>query len=100
MNEQQIRVELETKGIESAQAEEIISAFNKKTNDKTLLRGFILLGFGALLGFISCIFTILDLSHAFRDFVLYGLTCLSVGIVFCGLYLVFEKPASEVDKQP
>jgi hypothetical protein len=51
---------------------------------------FILLAIGALLGFISCMFTIINPVPALYYWVLYGVTTVSVLIIFIGLYYLFE----------
>ncbi len=52
--------------------------------------GFLLLGIGAFVGFLSCVLTMLDFAPELRGFMLYGLTSLALVLIFIGLYFVFE----------
>ena len=82
--------ELRQHGMDSLQIVEMISFYKKKRNDEKQYLGFILLGVGAFLGFLSCVFTMLDLVPELRGFMLYGLTSLALVVIFVGLYFVFE----------
>jgi len=53
-------------------------------------KGFICMGIGAILGFISCVMTLVNPIPALYDIILYGLTSIAIIIIFIGLYLVFE----------
>lgn len=71
--------------------EETIKRFEKYKDSKRIRKGFILMGLGSILGFLSCLFTMLDIMPDFRHFILYGLTTIGVSIAFIGCYFVFEK---------
>jgi hypothetical protein len=59
--------------------------------NKRQTNGFICMGVGAFLGFISCMLTVINPVPALYYYILYGLTSISITIIFIGLYLVFEK---------
>ena len=45
---------------------------------------------GGLIGLLSCILTMIDLSPEVRGFTLYGHTGIGVLVAFIGAFLVFE----------
>jgi hypothetical protein len=45
---------------------------------------------GALVGFTSCMFTLLDIFPEMREFNMVGLTSIAIGLVVLGCYYVFE----------
>lgn len=62
---------------------------NLKNNNRETI-GFILMGVGGFLGFISCVFSIVIEEPFWNAFFLYGGTSLAVLIVMIGLYFLFE----------
>ncbi len=67
-----------------------LKAFRKIRNEQRQLKGFIILGAGAFLGFISCILSIINPIPEYYYHVLYGFTSIAVAVIFIGLYFVFE----------
>ncbi len=53
-------------------------------------RGFLLVGVGAVLGFVSCVLTLTDISPALNNLFLFGLTPAAAVILLIGCYLIFE----------
>jgi hypothetical protein len=90
-SEEIIVEELRQHGMDSLQIIEILNFFKKKKNDERQTTGFTLTGIGAFIGFISCLFTMLDLVPELRGLVLYGLTSLALIFIFIGLYFIFEE---------
>ncbi|MEI6313103.1 MAG: hypothetical protein WCP57_12650 [Bacteroidota bacterium] len=88
--EEQIQSELELQGIPSSQIESILTMYKKNTQQKRQYRGFMFMGIGAFIGFLSCVLTMLDLVPELRGIALYGLTSIGVGLAFLGAYYVFE----------
>lgn len=88
--ENKIVVELQQEGLDSLQIIEILTLFKKKHNDEKQTLGFILMAIGAFIGFLSCIFTMLDFAPDLRWFLLYGLTSIAIVIITAGLYFAFE----------
>lgn len=89
-----IMQELSLKGYSNTEVEEIITLYKKKCDNDRMTKGFIMMGAGAFLGFISCVCVLLDFGSLMRDIFLYGLTSVSVIIAMAGLYLVFEGPGN------
>ncbi|MFN8297138.1 MAG: hypothetical protein U0T69_13145 [Chitinophagales bacterium] len=82
--------ELRQNGLDSLQIVEILDFCKKKRNDEKQNIGFVLTGIGAFIGFLSCLFTMLDLIPELRGFMLYGLTSIALVLIFAGLYYIFE----------
>jgi hypothetical protein len=89
-SEDQIINDLRQNGMDSLQIIEILNFCKKKANDEKQNTGFLLTGIGAFIGFLSCVFTMLDLLPEFRGFMLYGLTSIALVFIFIGLYFIFE----------
>lgn len=85
-----IKAALLAKGIDETLADEAIEAFKKEHHAKQLHKGFVFMGIGAFLGFISCVLSILNPFPEFYNLILYGLTSFSIVVAFYGLYCVFE----------
>ena len=90
LNSEEIEAKLMALGVDSDNRAVYIKAYNKIKYAKRQSLGFILAGIGALLGFVSCVLTMINPIPALNDFFLFGLTTIAVIIVFAGLYLVFE----------
>jgi hypothetical protein len=67
-----------------------VAEFRKRKIKERQTAGFILLSVGAVLGFFSCLFTIINPIPSLYFIVLYGLTSLAVVIIVLGLYFLFE----------
>lgn len=59
--------------------------------EKRTTLGLLLMAIGSFIGFISMLFTVLELIPDWRDFFMFGLTSIAIIIVVAGCYLVFEK---------
>ena len=62
----------------------------QKADKSGQIAGFIIFAIGGLLGFVGCVFTMLDFYPNLREFFLYGLTSVAVIMVFISLYLILE----------
>lgn len=91
LSEEAIKEELIQFGVEELHIPEILHHYKKKCCDDRQTTGFVLTGIGSFLGFISCLFTMLDLVPELRGFMLYGLTSIGLVVIFIGLYLIFEE---------
>ncbi|MEN9684556.1 MAG: hypothetical protein RLZZ28_342 [Bacteroidota bacterium] len=87
---QKIRKELADQGLDEETITGYIQTFNKIKRDKTRFTGFLILGLGAFLGFISCMLSVTNPIPALYYWILYGLTSLAIVIIFVGLYIVLE----------
>lgn len=87
---QHIRSELILMGKDESQAEAYIKEIKKAILAKRQAQGFLFAGSGAVLGFISCVLTIVNPIPSIYFIILYGLTSLAVVLICYGLYLLFE----------
>lgn len=90
LSEDVIIDELRQNGLDSLQIIEVLNFYKKKRNDEKQNTGFVVTGIGAFIGFVSCVFTMLDLFPELRGIMIYGVTSLALVFVFIGLYLIFE----------
>ena len=81
---------LEKEGYIEEQIIELVGLYKKRKLNERTNRGFILMGIGCFLGFISCLFTVLGFFPEIKDFILYGLTSGGIIIALIGGYYVFE----------
>ncbi len=87
---QAIEEELSKNGIAAGIISTYLKEIKRMRNAKRNFKGFIWMGAGAFIGFLSCVLTVTQAIPLFHDFILYGLTGIGVVMVFIGLYLVFE----------
>ena len=87
---QEVEEKLIALGYDSNYINVHLKEFNKLKYAKRQSAGFVLLGIGALLGFLSCVLTMVNPIPDLNDFFLYGLTSIAIIVVMMGLYLVFE----------
>lgn len=90
VSEDQIQNQLINQGYFSDQIPEILKLYKKHKLDERTRKGFILMGIGSVLGFISCICTVYEILPEIREIILYGLTSIGITIALWGGYYVFE----------
>jgi hypothetical protein len=90
LDPQQLRQKLLSQGWEEEKIADHINAFKKAKYAKRQSAGFIYLGIGALLGFVSCVLTMVNPVPELYDAILYGLTSVAMIFLFAGLYFLFE----------
>jgi hypothetical protein len=83
--------QLADQGFDELTIDLYLKEFKKQRYAKRQWKGFMLMGIGAFLGFISCVATMTDLLPEWRAFFLYGVTFAGVSMVCWGMYLVFEE---------
>lgn len=85
-----IEKELQSLGHDSSSIEAYILEYKKLKHNKRLSMGFTMLVAGAVLGFISCVLTLLNPVPSLYYWILYGVTSTAVLLISWGLYYVFE----------
>jgi hypothetical protein len=85
-----IEEELKAKGFNTEMITQFIKEFKKARYAKRRFTAFVLMGIGAVVGFVSCVLTVLNVMPHMFDLFLYGLTIIAAILVFAGLYLLFE----------
>ena len=87
---QQASEEMLHAGYREEDIDPMLKAYKKQKAESRQKAGFIWMAAGAMLGFVSCVMTMLNLFPALTGIFLYGFTTLAIGVVFIGCYLVFE----------
>ena len=67
-----------------------LKAYKKERYAGRRFNGFFCAGLGALLGFISCLLTIINPIPELYNVILFGLTSVAIGLICLGLYFLFE----------
>lgn len=67
-----------------------LAEFKKEKNSKRQFNGFVYLGVGAFLGFLSCVLTLINQNPELTNWILFGLTSVSIVVICYGLYNLFE----------
>lgn len=88
---EKVRSELIAKGLDTDTIEANLQEYKRLLNTKRNFNGFIYLGLGAFIGFISCVLAVINPLPEWHNFFLFGLTSIAVLIVFIGLYMIFEN---------
>lgn len=68
----------------------LIESWKKYLSQQRQRPGFLYMGLGSFLGFLACVFTMVDVAPSLNSFFLYGLTSFAILVVLYGCYLVFE----------
>ncbi len=87
---QRVQQELHVLGLDSESMEAHIVAFKKALHKKRLITGFILLGAGAFMGFLSCVLSIVNPIPSLYYWILYGFTSIAITVACWGMYYVLE----------
>lgn len=87
---EKVSEQLFAQGHDEMSVELLLREFKKLRNAKRQQIGFLLAGFGAFLGLLSCLLTIFNPFPELFNLILYGLTSVAIIIAFVGLYYIFE----------
>jgi hypothetical protein len=68
----------------------VVREFKKQKQAKRNTVGFIYLGTGAFIGFLSCLFSLINPIPELLNWFLYGFTCVAMVFLGWGLYMIFE----------
>ncbi len=90
LDKERVEQQLKAQGFGEEVIEAYLSEFSKQKILKKQEAGFIVTGVGAFLGFLSCVLTLTNPIPELFNIILYGLTSLSMIVIFLGLYLIFE----------
>lgn len=86
--------EIEARLHKAGFSEETIAAYlreyKKELYAARRFNGFVCAGFGAFLGFVSCVLSIINPIPELYHIILFGLTSVAILIICLGLYFVFE----------
>jgi hypothetical protein len=85
-----VEEQLVAMGLDEASIAKHLRAFRQLKNAGRQINGFICLGVGAVLGFISCMLTVFNPIPELYNIILFGLTSISISLICLGLYFLFE----------
>jgi len=85
-----VKKELLARGLDEDTIATHLKTFRRLKNAKRQVTGFICMGLGAFLGFISCVLTIINPIPELYNIILFGLTSVAILIICLGMYFVFE----------
>lgn len=87
---QTITDHLSAQGFDADTVSAYLTAYKKMKRDRKQVVGFIVTAAGALLGFISCVLSIVNPIPSLYNFILFGVTSVAILLIVAGMYLVFE----------
>lgn len=90
LDEKQVNARLVTLNIDSEGLTNIATEYNKYRQNIRSKKGLNCILIGAILGFLSCMLTLLNVMPELRDFFLVGLTTLGISVAVYGCYCIFE----------
>lgn len=90
MKPEAIEESLKARGLDQESIVQHLKEYRKLCCAKRQFNGFVLLGAGAFLGFVSCLLSVVNPIPSLYYAILYGLTSVALALIFWGLYLVFE----------
>ncbi len=87
---QAVEAKLMSMGLDAESVQIHVLEFKKLTNAERQKKGFFLASLGSVLGFLSCLVTMINPVPELCNFFLYGVTSAAILITTLGLYFVFE----------
>lgn len=90
MNTEELRANLYSLGWQEDAIAAHLKEFKKARCVKRQFAGFIYLAAGAFIGFVSCVLTLTNPIPDLYNYILFGLTSVAMGLIFLGLYHLFE----------
>jgi hypothetical protein len=85
-----VEKELLSKGFDPETVSTHLKEYKRLRIAKKQFAGFIYMGLGAFMGFLSCVLSIVNPVPQLYQVFLFGLTSLAILLICYGLYLVFE----------
>lgn len=90
LDTQKVKDRLVALGYNEEAIAENIKAFKKALYEKRQFTGFIFLGIGAFMGFVSCVTALVNPVPELFYWFLYGLTSVALVFIFYGLYTILN----------
>ena len=85
-----IEAELSAKGMDTEAISAHVEAYRKFKIARKQFVGFFCMGFGAFLGFLSCVLSLVNAVPELYNLILFGLTSVAILIIVIGMYFLFE----------
>ncbi len=90
MDPKAIEQELKALGYDEGKVSAYLKAYRKAKHARRQFIGFMVTGLGAVLGFISCVLSLVNPIPELYNLILFGLTSVAILLIVAGMYLVFE----------
>ena len=87
---QKVEKNLQALGYDEELINENLKEFKRAKFAKRQFSGFVYLGVGAFWGFLSCVLTLINPIPELYNWILFGLTSISILLICLGLYKLFE----------
>ncbi len=87
---QAVESRLQSLGLDAETIRQCLKDYRKCCIAKRQFTGFVFLAAGAVMGFISCLLTIINPVPSLYGVILYGLTSVAIILIMMGLYYLFE----------
>lgn len=81
---------LRERGVDADSITTHLKAYKQLRNAKKQFSGFVCMAFGAFLGFVSCVLSLVNPIPELYNLILFGLTSVGILIIVVGMYMVFE----------
>jgi len=78
------------RGVDPETVNAYLKAYRKICVAQKQFTGFLLMGLGAVLGFISCVLSLVNPIPSLYGLILYGLTSMAILLIVAGMYCLFE----------
>ena len=85
-----VEAKLHALGLDAESIKTHLREYRKCCLAKRQFTGFVYLAVGAVMGFISCVLTLINPVPSLYELILYGLTSLAIVLIMVGLYYLFE----------
>lgn len=90
LNPDNVKAQLKVMGFPDEQIAAYLEAYKKERYAGRRFNGFLFAGLGAVIGFISCLLTIMNPFPELYNVILFGLTSVAILLICLGLYFLFE----------
>lgn len=90
LDAEKVNEKLRSLGYDEETVEANLKEFKKLCYAKRQFAGFIFLGIGAFVGFLSCVTSLINPVPELFNWFLYGLTSVALVLIFRGLYCILN----------
>jgi hypothetical protein len=90
LKKEEVEKQLLALGYDKAAVEAQLLQYQKEKMARKQFNGFVYLGVGAFISFVSCVLAMMNLLPGLTNWILFGLTTVGILVICKGLYNVFE----------
>ncbi|HOZ78411.1 MAG TPA: hypothetical protein PLY34_10470 [Ferruginibacter sp.] len=90
LNPDNVEARLKSMQLPEEQISAYLKEFKKERYAGRRMNGFLFAGLGAVIGFISCLLSIINPVPELYNLILFGLTSVAILLICLGLYFLFE----------